>query len=191
MLLERIERELCKLKPAINDNAIYDFVIICKQQFVNYPDMIEDIEEAISSTFDSYVNINEDEDGYEYFNGATIKIRVSDTCCYKIIFSYVSDYEGYCQCKEGMEGYDSRYDCCGYKCDWDRPYVEIEKIETLGENPYDGTQHSLWDAIDKYMKDSELRKEQERKAKINKLKEEKERIEKELIRVNKELENLK
>lgn len=172
MLLEKIEKELYKLKPVIDDHTIYEFIITCKQQLVNYHNVIKDIEESTSLTLDAYISADEDEEEEYCLKDVTVKIGVSDTCSYKIIFSYVSDYEGYCQCKEGMEGYDLRYDCCGYKCDWDRPCVEIEKTETLGTKLYNGNQHSLWDTIDEYKNDLELKEQEERKAKRNKLEKE-------------------
>ena len=129
-----------------------------------------------------------DEENYHIDNKIQVVFEdVSIDYSYIISFGYDDRYWGYCRCSKGDVGYDTRYGCCGYRCDWSAPKFTITKETYLGSNSFKGDEHDYWDFKDNYYSVTEKDKqEQERLSKIKVLKEEKARIEKELN----ELENV-
>ena len=171
-LLKIVEKELYKLKErdsTIDNEMIYEFIITCKQRKYNYSELIDDIENARELNINTYVkHTNEYNDG-KPFKDIVMEIKIDNNCCYKIIFSYETDYMGYCHCEKRMKGYNLKYGCCGYNCDWCRPYMDVVKIKTFKRSKYNGTQHDMWDEIEL---ESKKDKVQKITAEINRLNEE-------------------
>ncbi len=59
---------------------------------------------------------------------------------YRLVFGYKEIMEGYCCCTENDKGYDYRYGCTGEHCDWDAPFISIEKAYDLGYKKFTGKQ---------------------------------------------------
>ena len=59
---------------------------------------------------------------------------------YRLVFGYKEIMEGYCCCTENDKGYDYRYECTGEHCDWDAPFISIEKAYDLGYKKFTGKQ---------------------------------------------------
>ena len=85
---------------------------------------------------------------------------------YRLVFGYREIMEGYCCCTESDKGYDYRYGCTGEHCDWDAPFISIEKAYDLGYKEFTGKQKDLWDYKDKFYKIKVDQEEEKRKAKI-------------------------
>ena len=83
-----------------------------------------------------------------------------------------------CQCLEGDEDYDERHSCCGHGCDWTAPACYIEKVIEIGSKAWEGDEHDYWDFEDKFYNVDE--KEKQKQAKINRLKNQIEDLQKEL-----------
>lgn len=89
---------------------------------------------------------------------------------YRLIFGYREIMEGYCYCTENDKGYDWRYKCTGERCDWDKPFVNIEKVYHIEYREFEGMQKDLWKYKDKYYKIKVDQKEEKKKAKIKDIK---------------------
>ena len=85
---------------------------------------------------------------------------------YRLVFGYKEIMEGYCYCTENDKGYDYRYRCTGEHCDWDAPFISIEKAYHLGCKEFNGKQKNLWNYKDKFYKIKVDQEEERRKAKI-------------------------
>ena len=85
---------------------------------------------------------------------------------YRLVFGYKEIMEGYCYCTENDKGYDYRYRCTGEHCDWDAPFINIEKAYDLGYKEFNGKQKDLWDYKDKFYKIKVDQEEEKRKVKI-------------------------
>ena len=100
---------------------------------------------------------------------------------YKINFGMDERHWGFCQCSEGDEDYDERHGCCGHGCDWTAPEYFIEKVIDLGRKEWEGDEHDYWNFEDKfYNVDEKEKQEQQKQAKINRLKNQIEDLQKEL-----------
>ena len=88
---------------------------------------------------------------------------------------------GFCQCSEGDEDYDERHKCCGHGCIWTAPTYSIQKVIELGRKAWRGDAHDYWDFEDKfYNVDKKEKEEKQKQAKINRLKNQIEDLQKEL-----------
>ena len=97
---------------------------------------------------------------------------------YKINFEIDErDWES-CKCSEGDKDYDERHKCCGHGCDWSAPACYIEKVIEIGSKAWEGDEHDYWDFEDKFYNVDE--KEKQKQAKINRLKNQIEDLQKEL-----------
>ena len=100
---------------------------------------------------------------------------------YKINFEIDERDWNFCQCSEEDEDYDERYNCCGHGCDWSAPAYSIEKVIEIGSKVWKGDEHDYWDFEDKfYNVDEEEKQEKQKQAKINRLKNQIESLQKEL-----------
>ena len=95
---------------------------------------------------------------------------------YKINFEIDERDWRFCQCSEGDEDYDERYNCCGHGCDWSAPACSIEKVIEIGSKAWVGDEHDYWNFKDKFYKVDEKEKQE----KINRLKNQIEDLQKEL-----------
>ena len=95
---------------------------------------------------------------------------------YKINFEIDERDWKFCQCSEGDEDYDERHNCCGHGCDWSAPACSIEKVIEIGSKAWEGDEHDYWDFEDKFYNVDEKQK----RAKINRLKNQIEDLQKEL-----------
>ena len=95
---------------------------------------------------------------------------------YKINFEIDERDWKFCQCSEGDEDYDERHNCCGHGCDWSAPACSIEKVIEIGSKAWEGDEHDYWNFEDKFYKVDE----KEKQAKINRLKNQIEDLQKEL-----------
>lgn len=109
---------------------------------------------------------------------------------YEITFSYDKCNWGYCECSPGDSDYREDKDCCGHRCDWEVPIIEVRKSFLVSNHLWSGDEHDYWDFEDKFYADDKEENEKkllaERECKIRNLKETIENAQKEL----KELENL-
>ena len=100
---------------------------------------------------------------------------------YKINFEIDERDWKFCQCSEGDEDYDERYNCCGHGCDWSAPACSIEKVIEIGSKAWEGDEHDYWDFEDKfYNVDEKEKQEKQKQTKINRLKNQIESLQKEL-----------
>lgn len=148
----------------------------------NYKELLNDLKDN-----DFYVSYYKDDN--EYYTNGSFEIHIYKThnalpYYYKITLGYDERW-GYCECVEGDNDYDARYNCCGRGCDWDAPSFRIEKISNLGSSSFDGDEHDIWDYEDKYnnitLKDKE---EQAKSIEIKKLLKEQSEIKKRLKELN-------
>ncbi|WP_133015006.1 hypothetical protein [Clostridium cuniculi] len=161
-----------------------------------YEDLLYDLER-----YDYGIQYIE-ENPEDYYSDGSIRIQLAEKNCednkyeyyvdrmldyeYKIDFLHDERYCGYCECEEGYEDYDARYRCCGHGCDWTAPAFSISKIIHIGYNSFDGDEHDFWDYKDKFNNVTQKDKEEaEKRSKIRRLQEEKERIERELESLSK------
>lgn len=99
---------------------------------------------------------------------------------YRLVFGYKEIMEGYCYCTENDKGYDYRYRCTGEHCDWDAPFINIEKVYKLGCKEFNGKQKDLWNYKDKFYKIKVDQEEEKRKAKIKDIENQIKRLQEEL-----------
>ena len=100
---------------------------------------------------------------------------------YKINFEIDERDWKFCQCSEGDEDYDERYNCCGHGCDWSAPACSIEKVIEIGSKVWEGDEHDYWDFEDNFYNiDEKKKQEKQKQAKINRLKNQIEDLQKEL-----------
>lgn len=62
-------------------------------------------------------------------------------------FSYVSSQgTQYCNCQKNDEGYNTFYNCCGERCDWEVPMVikSVQNNESEEVFVFTGKQKELW-----------------------------------------------
>ena len=160
-----VSDKLCVLEQGLSDDSF-------KSMF----------EELNRYGYDVYFRNEEDESGIGFTNYNKIELYIRDTSTsYIISFDYVEKWWGYCQCSKDDEGYDVRHKCCGHNCDWYAPRIIVTKEIILGHHEFRGCEHDLWDYRDKYNNVTiEDKAEQEKLAKIMRLKEERKRIELEI-----------
>lgn len=101
------------------------------------------------------------------------KIFTDDSSrCYILSFMEILQGIGYCCCDPSDTGYDGRYNCCGYGCDWYRPNFILEELNVIGYHNFVGNEHDLWDSIDEFVGITEKEKEEQIKRKqINEIEE--------------------
>ena len=95
---------------------------------------------------------------------------------YKINFEIDERDWKLCQCSEGDKDYDKKHNCCGHGCDWSAPACSIEKVIEIGSKVWEGDEHDYWDFEDNFYNIDE----KEKQAKINRLKNQIEDLQKEL-----------
>ena len=79
---------------------------------------------------------------------------------YILSFMEILQGIGYCCCDPSDTGYDGRYNCCGYGCDWYRPNFILEELNVIGYYNFVGNEHDLWDSIDDFVGITEKEKEE-------------------------------
>ena len=100
---------------------------------------------------------------------------------YKINFGTDERYWGFCQCSEGEEDYDERQSYYGHDCDQTAPEKKKKKVIDLGRKNWEGDEHDYWNFEDKFYNVNEKEKqEQQKQAKINRIKNQIEDLKKEL-----------
>ena len=145
-----------------NENRIYHekkpldipyIISVIDQQIENCKEFIDDI------TRHTYCINGYDEDYSGGYTNGKIKILIEKSedekesehwvdayydYCYYIEFLYDERYWGYCECTSEDEGYNEKYKCCGYGCDWNSPAFSIEKVVSLGNYAWVGQERDYW-----------------------------------------------
>ena len=57
---------------------------------------------------------------------------------------------GYCDCEYEDEGYNEKYECCGYSCNFTAPSFRIEKITDLNYCTWNGSESDYWEYKEKF-----------------------------------------
>lgn len=206
-LIESIEKEMKNYnKEAERDYEEYgvdktrinipNCLAVFEQHLDDYSELISDLEK-----YDWWINIEEsdEDDCINYI----IRIDFQEASDDDIIDEYdgyydakyanfhydielydTEVYSGYCECTEEDEGYDARYHCCGYGCDWYCPTFSVKKVIELGSSQFNGYEHDLWDYCDEYYGVTVKEKEEKQK------REKRKRIEEQIKSLQKELEEL-
>ena len=181
----------------INNNTelidICYIISVIDQQLDNCKEFIDDI------TMHTYRIENYDEEYSGGYTNGRIKILIKKpnkeneytintyyNYIYYIEFLYDERSLGYCECEPEDKGYNDKYECCGYNCNFTAPSFRIEKITNLGYYAWDGSQSDYWEYKDKYELDNKNeeiekikleQKKQELKDRISKLQEEYNKLE--------------
>lgn len=149
----------------------------------NYNIVIEDDDYCICKVNVYFYNYNETKNN----NLACVE---ESNFSYEITFDYEEHNWGYCECNPGDSDYREDKHCCGHRCDWEAPIIEVRKSFLVSNHLWSGDEHDYWDFEDKFYADDKEENEKkllaERECKIRNLKETIENAQKEL----KKLENL-
>lgn len=167
----------------------------CDECKVNVPRWMAVLNQSLKDYDELLISLNEynlfdvvfvlTDQSYEFgviqiyrLNGDTyVDAELVDEVC-RITLSDVPKWGGYCDCSPDAEGYDNRYGCCGYGCDWDAPRIDVCMVKHLGSNEFKGCEHDIWDLEDKYNNiDLVKKKELEESAELSRLLREKEYLE--------------
>ena len=173
-MIAPLSQSLERFKSLINDLEEHTYYGVTYIEPENYYSngTIEITLEKNDNELDKEEKYIKEHDDYSYF--------LTDYT-YKINFEIDERSWGFCQCSEGDEDYDERYDCCGHGCDWTAPSYSIEKVTYLGGNSWEGDEHDYWNFKDKFYNiDTKEKEEQQKQAKINRLKKQIEDLQKEL-----------
>lgn len=195
-LIEYIECEMKDYNNEIegfNTINIPNYLAVLEQHLNEYTELLLDLQR-----YDWWIHLEHsnknDYNGYTvriYFQKAPHEADEWGDCqldfYYDIEFHDEGVYTGFCECAEGDMGYDARYHCCGYGCDWYKPTFSVEKITHLGASGFSGCEHDLWDYSDKYYGITvEEKKKRENEAKKLRIKEEIKSLQEELKELDKE-----
>jgi len=166
-----------------NENRIYHdkkildtpyIISVIDQQIKNCKEFLDDI-----TRHTYYINGYNEEYSGGYTNG---KIRIlieksnnekeSEHCtdayynhCYHIEFLYDERYWGYCECTPEDEGYNEKYKCCGYGCDFTAPAFKIEKVVDLGYYAWEGQKKDYWEYKEQFEANEQNKNEEVEKFK--------------------------
>jgi len=120
----------------------------------------------------------------ENYNGS-IKVLIKKSN-YEYLINFTEDERmfGYCECTSGDKYYNSKYQCCGFQCDWYAPAFELKKIINLNGLRWVGLRRDYWAyeeqfEVNEKNKNDDVekhRKEQEKKYIENQIKEWQEKL---------------
>jgi len=129
-------------------------VSVVDQQIENCKEFIDDI------TMHTYCINGYDEDCSGGYTNGKIRILIEKPnsekeseymvdayydYCYYIEFTKDERHWGYCECTSEDKGYNEKYKCCGYGCDWNSPAFRIEKNINLGYCTWEGQERDYWE----------------------------------------------
>lgn len=139
------------LKKLIDEFESFDYE---KKDYIDY---IVTLRQGLQDErYTSFLRELKDTDYKIFFSDKdeySIKFRVitnESSHHYLLTLSEVMQGIGYCMCEPTDKGYDGRYKCCGYGCDWYRPNFKLEEMRSVGYHSFVGNEHDLWDEIDDY-----------------------------------------
>lgn len=184
-IVERLDTENDYLID--NDETPLDipFMISALEQNISqFKDLLHDIE------LHSYIVCSYEPDTTNGYTNGRVIVSLYDekdraaSFYYEIEFWYNLDWQGYCECKPDMDGYDSIQQCCGEHCDWNRPSIYVRKVSSFGEWEWQGLQKDYWryaeEFIKRYVTSAEVTERQLQAEKINAIQKEIEKLQKRL-----------
>lgn len=180
----------------INDQLDIPFIVSSLyQSFKNnpsdYEEFISDLENYPDYSF-SIENSRNDYNGivdvYIYLSKCCIEEDLIDNKSpnydYLLSFTYDERDYGYCQCTPDMPDYREDKKCCGHGCDATFCEFSLQKIFYIKRDSWNGDEHDYWDFEDEfYQSDEELTERKREKDKERMIKELKNRIEEDVIRM--------
>jgi len=147
-------------KNRINNNKelidVCYIISVIDQQIENCKEFIDDI------TTHTYHIESYDQDYSEGYTNGRIKILIEKpnneneyaigyyNYFYYMEFLYDERPLGYCDCEYEDEGYNEKYECCGYSCNFTAPSFRIEKITDLNYCTWNGSESDYWEYKEKF-----------------------------------------
>lgn len=75
-------------------------------------------------------------------------------------------YWGYCECSPDDPDYNPKYECCGYRCDWVAPSVNVKRVEDIASFSFDGYKKDMWALREKWEEEHRELEELKKQIKI-------------------------